>query len=191
MALLVDSEVLRRQVRGALKNAVDQHGAVDRESVARVADLVVAQLEAMDRNFIPTDDKKLRKVRALEERDGPGCHYCGVVLDWWAYTFDHDLPKSRGGTRALANLRLACRSCNNAKGSLTGDEYRAALTRRAATRRPRQRDGDLGDAFLDELAARREDRARFQRLTQLVADARGADALLSGFAPAPGSDPAR
>lgn len=44
---------------------------------------------------------------------------------------EHVLPRSRGGTDDRSNLVLACGPCNLAKGSLTGDEYRA---RRDGTR---------------------------------------------------------
>lgn len=46
------------------------------------------------------------------------------------FTLDHVLPRSRGGKHELANLVAAHKSCNNEKGSLTGDEYRAVLAAR-------------------------------------------------------------
>lgn len=32
-------------------------------------------------------------------------------------TVDHKVPKAKGGNNKPANLRLACRACNNKKGS--------------------------------------------------------------------------
>lgn len=53
-------------------------------------------------------------------RDGDGCRYCGVIVQWKARkggragTYDH----ARAGEPALSpdDLRVACRSCNAARG---------------------------------------------------------------------------
>jgi 5-methylcytosine-specific restriction endonuclease McrA len=38
---------------------------------------------------------------------------------------DHIIPVCRGGSDAIDNLALACRSCNQEKHRMTGDEFRA------------------------------------------------------------------
>lgn len=38
-------------------------------------------------------------------------------------TKDHDVPKCRGGPWNASNEVLACCSCNNAKGDMTGPEF--------------------------------------------------------------------
>ena len=51
-------------------------------------------------------------------RDRNRCHICGcgeAQNDQW--TIDHVMPKARGGTDQLSNLRLAHRSCNLSKGT--------------------------------------------------------------------------
>jgi len=51
-------------------------------------------------------------------RDRNRCHICGrgeAQEDPW--TIEHVLPKARGGTDELANLRVAHRSCNLTKGT--------------------------------------------------------------------------
>lgn len=58
-------------------------------------------------------------IEKLEARDGPGCFYCRREVPQHAYTLDHWVPRSRGGTRELPNLRLACAPCNQAKGAMT------------------------------------------------------------------------
>jgi 5-methylcytosine-specific restriction endonuclease McrA len=55
------------------------------------------------------------------------CAYCGGLLDVPDWVFDHAVPPCRSGTYRLANLRLACRSCNESKGLLTADEFRELL----------------------------------------------------------------
>jgi 5-methylcytosine-specific restriction endonuclease McrA len=53
------------------------------------------------------------------------CAYCKSALTRSNTSFDHALPLSRGGDTAPANLRLACKPCNNAKGTMTDGEFAA------------------------------------------------------------------
>lgn len=47
------------------------------------------------------------------------CIYCGAgALSW-----DHVVPRSRGGTNEPANLVPACRPCNSSKGARTPEEW--------------------------------------------------------------------
>jgi 5-methylcytosine-specific restriction endonuclease McrA len=65
--------------------------------------------------------------RALTIRDGPGCFYCGCVLGCddgdQLRTLDRWIPRKAGGGADQANLRLACKACNNAKGSTSGPVF--------------------------------------------------------------------
>jgi 5-methylcytosine-specific restriction endonuclease McrA len=57
----------------------------------------------------------------LLEKWGRKCAYCGaenVPLE-----IEHITPKSRGGSDRVSNLTLACRSCNEAKGKKTAEEF--------------------------------------------------------------------
>ena len=57
----------------------------------------------------------------LLEKSGRKCAYChktGVPLE-----MEHILPKSRGGTDRVSNLTMACRPCNQRKGSRTAAEF--------------------------------------------------------------------
>jgi hypothetical protein len=88
--------------------------------------------------MLPTLVEAQLKARPLSRH----CYYCDcslaleeddvVVTPWGAIyvrpglelpTTDHRLPVSRGGTDALENLVLACRSCNSAKGAKTVEEF--------------------------------------------------------------------
>jgi 5-methylcytosine-specific restriction endonuclease McrA len=61
------------------------------------------------------------------ERDNFQCQYCGAkppskraALKWMeenALTFDHVIPKSRGGTTTWENIVTSCYKCNRKKGS--------------------------------------------------------------------------
>jgi hypothetical protein len=48
------------------------------------------------------------------------CAYCGAT---GKLELDHIVPRSKGGTNSVKNLVLSCRSCNEAKGSLSLKEF--------------------------------------------------------------------
>jgi 5-methylcytosine-specific restriction endonuclease McrA len=50
--------------------------------------------------------------RAVLDRDGHACAYCGGRAD----TIDHVRPRSRGGTHVWTNVVAACARCNHRKG---------------------------------------------------------------------------
>lgn len=59
---------------------------------------------------------------AVIARDGQACRYCGAMLlpgpltASRPITIDHVIPVSRGGTKDLVNLVVACYWCNHVKG---------------------------------------------------------------------------
>jgi 5-methylcytosine-specific restriction endonuclease McrA len=63
--------------------------------------------------------------RAVLDRDGHSCAYCGVRAD----TIDHVRPRSRGGLHVWTNVVAACARCNHRKG----DRLIAELGWRLAT----------------------------------------------------------
>lgn len=50
--------------------------------------------------------------RAVLDRDGHECVYCGLRAD----TIDHVRPRSRGGLHVWTNVVSACARCNHRKG---------------------------------------------------------------------------
>lgn len=58
-----------------------------------------------------------KRLAALVLRDGSNCRYCGIELDRTSYTVDHVIPRKLKGSSLIANLVLACRSCNCRKGA--------------------------------------------------------------------------
>ena len=64
-------------------------------------------------------------------RDSFACQYCGRGED---LTFDHVIPRSRGGRTTWENIVTACAPCNLAKGGRTPRE--AGVTPHRAPRRP-------------------------------------------------------
>lgn len=55
-------------------------------------------------------------------RDGHACAFCGERFDTKELTFDHVLPRSRGGTSLFENLVAACAPCNSRKRDRTPEE---------------------------------------------------------------------
>lgn len=69
----------------------------------------------------------------LLEKWGRTCQYCGakeVPLEK-----EHIYPKSRGGSNRVSNLTLACHKCNEDKGNLPPEGWKAALVAAGDTRR--------------------------------------------------------
>jgi len=59
--------------------------------------------------------------RAVFERDGQCCVYCGSSEG--PFHLDHVIPVSLGGGASEDNLVVACRSCNLSKGARTAEEW--------------------------------------------------------------------
>lgn len=57
----------------------------------------------------------------LLEKFDRKCVYCGKSNT--PLEIEHIIPKSRGGSNKIDNLTLACRSCNQRKGSKTAEEF--------------------------------------------------------------------
>jgi len=74
-------------------------------------------------------------------RDKGRCMYCGAELLRREATYDHVLPKSRGGQTSWENLVLACRSCNHGKANRTPLE--AGMRLRSTPIRPKSLQGFL------------------------------------------------
>ena len=71
-------------------------------------------------------------------RDGGRCVYCGVETRRLRKgvsrapdlaTLDHVVPRSMGGPLRADNLVLACQACNNARGVMDAEAFRALKAR--------------------------------------------------------------
>ena len=61
--------------------------------------------------------QKMSKKVKLADLFGWQCYWCECDLSIEGSTLDHLIPKSRGGSNSLENLRLTCRSCNQSRGN--------------------------------------------------------------------------
>lgn len=106
--------------------------AVFRDSVT-----VLSEYERVVRS--PTHEIKLPSVLVLNEyvsavrmpvftrfnvflRDGWSCQYCGNGFKTRELTFDHVIPRSRGGRTSWDNIVTACQNCNTLKGNRMSHE---------------------------------------------------------------------
>lgn len=67
-------------------------------------------------------------------RDRWRCQYCGERKPTQELTFDHVIPRSRGGKTEWTNIVMACESCNSVKADKTPREAKMKL--RKAPYRP-------------------------------------------------------
>jgi 5-methylcytosine-specific restriction endonuclease McrA len=63
-------------------------------------------------------------------RDRYKCQYCGDRFSTEELTYDHILPRSRGGKTAWENIVTCCIDCNRKKGGRTPGEARMKLIRK-------------------------------------------------------------
>jgi 5-methylcytosine-specific restriction endonuclease McrA len=66
------------------------------------------------------------KRAAIIARDDSTCYLCHRKLEADEITLDHVTPKSRGGTDAGENLKVACLNCNEIKGERLPGECAAS-----------------------------------------------------------------
>ena len=70
--------------------------------------------------------RHIRKVkfarRFVHQRDGGKCQLCGQAVPVHKSTYDHVIPRSRGGKTAWDNIVTACKPCNSKKADRTPEE---------------------------------------------------------------------
>ncbi len=82
---------------------------------------------------MPAVVRLLRKVRRKKRpirfsrvnvalRDDYSCQYCGDSLPLKKLTYDHVVPRSRGGATNWENIVMCCYPCNDRKGSKTPEQ---------------------------------------------------------------------
>jgi 5-methylcytosine-specific restriction endonuclease McrA len=65
-------------------------------------------------------------------RDRWKCQYCGERNPTSALTFDHVIPKSRGGKTVWENITTSCIECNTKKANRTPEEAEMVLLKQPA-----------------------------------------------------------
>lgn len=77
---------------------------------------------------------KVRQVRFNKQniflRDKGVCAYCSTALSFRKATYDHVVPKSKGGATKFENIVLCCGVCNAKKADKTPEEAGMSLINR-------------------------------------------------------------
>ncbi len=66
----------------------------------------------------------------LYVRDKGKCQYCGAHFEYKELTYDHIIPRSKGGQTEWANVVTCCIACNLKKGGRTPEEAGMCLIRK-------------------------------------------------------------
>ncbi len=82
-------------------------------------------MDPSDRHAIPADLPRSARLIAILERDGGCCVWCSVPLQIGdcLLTFEHVIPRLKGGPAWAENEVPACRACNRARGHLAPSLY--------------------------------------------------------------------
>lgn len=73
--------------------------------------------------YINTSRTKVKFSRInVFSRDFFACQYCGIQPGTEVLTYDHVMPRSRGGRTCWENIVTSCIECNSKKGDMTPDE---------------------------------------------------------------------
>ena len=65
--------------------------------------------------------------RKLLKEVGYRCYYCGILLITDILTWDHVIPRSKGGTGSKKNMVACCRGCNGIKWDRSVPRFRDIL----------------------------------------------------------------
>ncbi|MBN2060605.1 MAG: HNH endonuclease [Deltaproteobacteria bacterium] len=87
---------------------------------------VVRLLKMVSRNKSPVKFSR----QNIYARDRYKCQYCGGKFSSEELTYDHILPKSRGGSTEWENIVTCCVDCNRKKGGRTPREASMKLIRK-------------------------------------------------------------
>lgn len=68
-----------------------------------------------------------RTRRAVFDKYGGRCAYCGRILQYKDMTVDHIVPLHLGGADDISNYNPSCRSCNRYKSTYTVERFRQQL----------------------------------------------------------------
>ena len=66
----------------------------------------------------------MKKIERISLRDNDKCQYCGAPATTTSMCVDHVIPRNKGGSHDIENLKLACVTCNSTKGDRDLETFR-------------------------------------------------------------------
>ena len=81
------------------------------------------------KDFIPLPSKAAFTRFNVFLRDKFSCQYCHNIFKAEELTFDHVIPRSRGGKTEWSNVVTSCRHCNTRKGNKSLEKIGVKLNR--------------------------------------------------------------
>jgi 5-methylcytosine-specific restriction endonuclease McrA len=84
------------------------------------------------REYVPTPGRPAFTRFNVFLRDRFTCQYCGVAFSTHDLTFDHVVPRARGGRTSWDNVVTACAPCNLKKGARAAADAGMRLLTRPA-----------------------------------------------------------
>jgi 5-methylcytosine-specific restriction endonuclease McrA len=86
-------------------------------------------------SYVSWRSKGVRFNRSnVYQRDNGTCQYCGKKVTTREFTYEHVIPRSKGGASTWENIVVACVPCNQKKGGRTPQE--AGMKLLSQPRRP-------------------------------------------------------
>lgn len=64
-----------------------------------------------------TAARRKNRRQSIWDKDSGCCWLCGLPVSLEDMTIDHEIPRSKGGTSALKNLRASHSRCNNSRSN--------------------------------------------------------------------------
>ena len=86
----------------------------DRKVAHPTLDMNWPSVIARNRNSRPRESVRFAR-ESLYYRDHGMCQYCGTTMNMKQTTYDHVIPRSKGGTHTWDNVVMSCSKCNNVK----------------------------------------------------------------------------
>jgi 5-methylcytosine-specific restriction endonuclease McrA len=85
-------------------------------------------VQCVKTNYIPKFTKVLPFTRLnVFIRDHGVCMYCGKKVGLNSFSFDHYVPRCRGGRTCWENILICCSKCNSKKGDKPASKFKEPI----------------------------------------------------------------